>query len=243
MVRFPFVLFSKLKSDQKHFCVLNSLPVDLSVPCHWCISFWAWEKELFFGVIGFLPDKQVHIVDKSIDTLGNWRGSIWGLNCPLGGCFVVCICHTILGANDPSIAPVSWSLTHSIPWLAWVYACNLMYNGSAPCCKHARLFGASIMQSKQAVVSLSTIITQSLNVSATLYESTLVSARLMALQPGHPPPWLSVIWWACLLFRMNPWDENHFRRRLLLGMVLSWLMVGLPMSFSKSRVQIVLHLL
>jgi len=71
-----------------------------------------------------------------------------------------------------------------------------MYLGSAPCWRQAKLLGALIIRSKQAVASLSTMITHICIISAISYERTLVIARSIALQPCQPPHWLLVMRWA-----------------------------------------------
>jgi len=95
-----------------------------------------------------------------------------------------------------------------------VFGHGVGYTLGAPCCKQAKLLGALIIQSKQAVASLSTIMTRSQRVSATSYESTLVIAKSMVLLPGHPLPWLSLIRCLVLLCRINPLEENHFKSKL-----------------------------
>jgi len=63
-----------------------------------------------------------------------------------------------------------------------------MYLRLAPCCRHAKLFGASIIWSKHAVASLSTTIICIHMVLASSRDSTLVMARSMVQRPAWPPP-------------------------------------------------------
>jgi len=56
-----------------------------------------------------------------------------------------------------------------------------------------KVVGASIIQSKQAVVSLLTIMTGSHMISATSYDKTLVMAKVIALWLHQVPPQLSII--------------------------------------------------
>jgi len=55
MVGFPFLLYSRLELDQKHFFVLSSPPVVCNMPCQQCMSCWAWERNCSLAVSGCFP--------------------------------------------------------------------------------------------------------------------------------------------------------------------------------------------
>jgi len=55
MVGFPFVSYSRRKLDQKHFFMFSLPLVVCSIPCHQCMSCWAWERNCSSVVLGFLP--------------------------------------------------------------------------------------------------------------------------------------------------------------------------------------------
>ncbi len=124
---------------------------------------------------------------------------------PCHGRSVLCLLYLV----DTPYLCLRWYLS-SFCVCTW----SLIYWGLAPCWRHARLLGASIMQSKQVASSLSTTIMHMRMVSASSKESTLVIARLIAHQPVWPPPWLSVSQWAFLLQIMKPLEENHLSSRL-----------------------------
>jgi len=112
-VGLPLVLYSRRKSDQKHFFMFSSPLVVCSIPCHRCMSCWAWERNCF-GCFRLLADEQVNIVDECIYTLGDWGGSVGGFNFPLVCFLIVCIGHAVCPDN-PSITAITRSLSHTIP--------------------------------------------------------------------------------------------------------------------------------
>jgi len=70
-----------------------------------------------------------------------------------------------------------------------------MYLGSALCCGHARLFGASSILSKHAVASLLTMMIRICMVLASLRDSFFVIVRSIAQHLQWPPLCESVSWW------------------------------------------------
>jgi len=215
--------------------VLISLPVAFKILCHQLISCWARVWKSASETLGFWPIKRFTSLRKAlrvkvIDSLGTGEGIFhpWALSW-----------YAAAILSDPMtqqlhVSPAPWPIPYQgwvllwelYPWempylcFRWyhnshcVWACCLSYMGSAPCCKQAKLLGTSSIWSKHAVVLLSTMITCNWRVSVILYARTLVIARSIALLPGQPRPWWSVIWCAFLLLRMKPLDENHLRRRL-----------------------------
>ncbi len=115
-----------------------------------------------------------------------------------------------------------------------------MYFGSAPCCQHAILLGASTIQSKQAVASLSIMITWSCRISA------LLIFKSMAHHLLHPPPWLSVRFYCFLLHCLNPCNEKNLRSSWYSAsqkcIILRQSICGLPWSFSRRSVHVTFHL-